>query len=114
MRQDREQMVTSLLASSIYLDIPRSLFFIRSHGNEPTKLREVIAAEMTIWAFCVYCAHASLIDPRSLRGKLKAGFDRLETIAERFRRTRCKRKGVKLIPTPRTMISFDKMGLGRD
>jgi hypothetical protein len=23
-------------------------------------------------------------------------------------------KGVKLIPTPRTMISFDKMGLGRE
>jgi hypothetical protein len=84
-------------------------------GNEPTKLREVIAADLTIWAFCVYCSHASLFDPLHLRVKIKGSDeDALGVIAERFRCTSCKRKGVKLIPTPRTMVSFDKTGLSRD
>ena len=73
----------------------------------------MIAADMTIWAFCVYCSHASLIDPLHLSAKAKGRDDALTTLAEVFRCGRCKRKGVKLIPTPRTMISFDKMGLAR-
>jgi hypothetical protein len=59
------------------------VFFIRSHGDEPTKLREVIAADLTIWAFCVYCSHASLIDPAHLRVKIKGGDDTLPVVAER-------------------------------
>jgi len=83
---------------------------------EPTKLREVIAADMTIWVFCIYYSHASLFDPGHLRVKIKGSNDDngLAVIAERFRCTSCKRKGVKLIPTPRTMVSFQKMGLGRE
>jgi hypothetical protein len=83
-------------------------------GDQPGSLAGVIAAGMTLWAFCLYCAHASLIDPSHLRARLKASSDDgLDVIADRFRCTRCRRKGVKRIPTPRTMNSFDKMGMSR-
>ena len=81
---------------------------------QPTKLRDVIAAGMTIWAFCLYCAHASLFDPAHLRLRLKDGDDELSAVAQRLRCSQCRRKGVKLIPTPRTMVSFDRMGLSRN
>lgn len=83
--------------------------------NELERLSGVIAADMTIWVFCVYCSHASLFDPAYLRVKIKGSDeDALAVIAERFRCGNCKSKGVKLIPTPRTMVLFDKMGLSRE
>ena len=49
-----------------------------------------------------------------LTAKAKGDDDALTMLAHLFRCSRCKRKGVKLIPTPRTMVSFEKMGLSRD
>lgn len=83
-------------------------------GNLRAARREVIAADMTIWVFCLYCSHASLMDPMHLAVKARDKDDALATLAELFRCGRCKRKGVRLIPTPRTMISFDNMGLSRE
>jgi hypothetical protein len=82
--------------------------------KEPELLRDVIAADMTIWVFCLFCSHAQLVHPRFLHGKTKGEDDSLTMLAHLFRCGNCKRKGVKLIPTPRTMISFDKMGLARE
>jgi transposase-like protein len=79
----------------------------------PDTIDATCKADMTLWAFCLYCAHAALFDPHHLRSKVKGGDDRLETVAARFKCNLCKRRSVLLVPTPRTMISFDKMGLGR-
>ena len=83
-------------------------------GTELERLAEVSAADMMLWAFCLYCSHAQLVDPRFLFAKVKDGDDSLVTLAQLFKCGNCKRKGVKLIPTPRTMVSFDRMGLGAD
>lgn len=80
---------------------------------DPATLDETCKAEMTLWAFCRACGHASLFDPQYLRPKAKSGDDRLESIAAQFKCSMCKRGDVRLIPTPRTMVSFEKMGTVR-
>ena len=82
-------------------------------GKEPDTLRAVLDAEMTLWVFCLSCSHAGLVDPRFLLEKVKDGNDSLATLANSFRCTHCSRNDIRLIPTNRTMVSFDKMGLQR-
>lgn len=81
--------------------------------NEPQTLGDAQNAEMTIWVFCLYCGGAHLMAPHALRSKVIDGDDRLVAVAEAMEACfRCKRHGTKLIPTPRTTITFDKiMGL---
>ena len=81
--------------------------------DDPATLPETVTAEMTLWAFCRCCGHASLFDPQFLRGKVKDGDERLSAMAAQFKCSRCNRADVRLIPTPRTMVSFEKMGTAR-
>jgi hypothetical protein len=82
--------------------------------EEPKTVRGVLDAGMKLcgrFAGSVPMPVCSILN--SSRPKKLAGEDALDQVARRFKCGMCGRKGVKLIPTPRTMTSFEKMGLGR-
>lgn len=70
----------------------------------PTTIREVAKLEMTLWAVCLYCGHARLKDPNALSGR----GDALDAVALHMNCHRCNRGLIKLVPTPRTMVTFDR------
>ena len=65
-------------------------------------------AGASIWAFCVWCGHSQLFDAAWLTTQAKNRTAPLVEIEARLKCGRCERHGVRLIPTPRTMVSFDK------
>lgn len=74
----------------------------------PTSLHETAAAEMTLWALCLYCGrNLGLQNPHELHPRVRDGNDALEAVASTF--DCCRPGGVRLVPTPRTMVSFDRM-----
>lgn len=68
----------------------------------------VATAGASIWAFCVWCGHAQLFDGMWLTAQAKNKTAPLVEIETRLKCSKCQRHGVRLIPTPRTMMSFDK------
>jgi hypothetical protein len=65
--------------------------------------------ENTIWAFCVWCSHSQLFDMTWLIAQAKDRTAPLSEIETRLKCMKCERHGVRLIPTPRTMVNFDRL-----
>lgn len=73
-------------------------------------IREADRGGFPIWIFCPWCSHSRLTEPRWLTAQVKDAPDQLEALEERLRCGQCKRMGVRLIPTDRTMVDFERMG----
>lgn len=63
-----------------------------------TNLRQAVASERLIWAFCLFCGHAHRFDPRDLAWKYDAA--ELRAIERKFRCGRCKNRYAILVPSP--------------
>ena len=66
----------------------------------------------SIWIFCIWCGHAGLTEARWLMAQVKDAPDALDQLERRLSCQGCHRKGVRLIPTPRTTASWDHVPKG--
>jgi len=76
---------------------------------EAESLTDASAAGSSIWIFCVWCGRVQLVEPRWLLSHVKDAPNQLDELERRLCCSSCKRRGVRLIPTPRTMVSFERM-----
>jgi hypothetical protein len=67
-------------------------------------------AGFAIWLFCPWCGHSRLAETRWLVAQVKDPPNMLDELEKRLTCDKCRRRGVRLIPTDRTMASFDRMG----
>jgi len=73
-------------------------------------ISECDAARFVVWVFCVWCGNARMMEPRFLVAQIKDPPNLLEQLEKRLCCEKCRRHGVRLIPTDRTSVSFDRMG----
>lgn len=83
-------------------------------ASEAASLRDASQRDLAIWVFCVWCGHAHITEPHYLAGLVKEPPNMLDELERRLTCHTCNRKGVKLIPTDRTTVSFERMGGARD
>jgi len=79
-------------------------------ARQAAQIESLTAADRsggTIWIFCVWCGHSSLVSPRWLLAQVEGAPDALDALEHRLTCQRCHRKGVRLIPTPRTLAAWD-------
>lgn len=98
---------------SLWLFTNSHLLFSSAPVVLPKHSRFLIATAMAflMWAFCPWCGRASLVSPRLLVALVKDPPNLLDELEKRLRCQSCKQQGVKLVPTDRTEISFDPMGV---
>jgi len=73
-----------------------------------TTLQEAARERFSIWVFCPWCGHSHLADAQWLTNQVKDPPNMLDELEKRLRCGSCRRWGAKLIPTDRTMVSFDR------
>ena len=76
---------------------------------EADSIRAADKADLAIWVFCVWCGHAQLAEGRWLVAQVKDPPNLLDELERRLRCYSCHRHGVRLIPTDRTLASFERM-----
>lgn len=77
--------------------------------EDPVTLADVKRLDLTLWAFCLMCGRSHLLDPHQMPKGANVAADRLDEIAKKFKCHNCGSQFSRLIPTPRTMVSFTKM-----
>jgi len=73
--------------------------------EKPTTLVETLRARMTLWALCLNCGKAGLVDPQRLF-KAPEKDEPLDAVAAELACSHCKSKLTQLVPTPRSMMYF--------
>lgn len=94
---------------SNFYDLRPSPLVRARRASEALSIQECARDGFALWVFCVWCGHAQVTDAAELMGRLKRDDGMLEELEERLRCQACRRQGVKLIPTDRTTVSFDRM-----
>lgn len=78
-----------------------------------TTITDLDHYDLKTWVFCVWCGYAHLTEPRWLVAQVKDPPNLLDELERRLRCSKCGNFGVRIIPTDRTMVSFDRMGTCR-
>jgi hypothetical protein len=91
---------------------PRDLDLARARRADYARsIKEALADDlMASWVLCTWCGRTALMEPRALQASVEGKPDALDELERRLRCNGCKRLGCKIIPTDRTMVSFDRMG----
>ncbi len=92
-----------------FYDLNPSPLVRARRASEALSIQECARDGFTLWVFCVWCGRSHITDASDLMRKLKRDDGMLEELEERLRCQSCGRQGVKLIPTDRTTVSFDRM-----
>jgi hypothetical protein len=103
-----EEVASDDPAAALYRSAMRRIARAR-RAAEADNLQAAASSGLTIWVFCVWCGHAMLTEPFFLAAMVKDLPSILEELERRLRCQKCRRHGVKLIPTDRTLVSFDRM-----
>lgn len=93
-----------------FYDQPPTALARARRAQHALSIQECAKDGFALWIFCVWCGHASITDAAGLMGKVKQREGMLEELEERLRCAMCRRSGIKLIPTDRTTVSYDRMG----
>ena len=76
-------------------------------------LRDAFRDGFCIWVLCTWCGHTRLTEPGFLAALVKDPPNALDELEQRLTCEGCKRLGVRLIPSDRTMVSWDRMSASR-
>lgn len=64
-----------------------------------------------LWVFCVWCGNTRSMEACILVAQVKEPPNMIDELERRLRCEKCHRLGVRLLPTDRTSVSFDRMGI---
>jgi hypothetical protein len=62
---------------------------------------------------CVWCGRSTITEPSFLMAQVKNAPDLIDALEKQLTCSSCQRAGVRIIPTDRQIVSFDRMGTNR-
>jgi hypothetical protein len=102
------------MAAEFYTFNPKQDELLRARRAEVCQdIREAHRDGFTVWVFCVWCGHATITEPSFLMAQVKNAPDLIDALEKRLTCSSCHRAGVRIIPTDRQIVSFDRMGSNR-